>query len=57
MEYIVQAIKVAKNLVQAKANARTPKTRFYAVFLSRIRFVCVITNCFYAYLIFALITR
>ena len=44
MEYAVQDIKVSENLVQAIASARDPKTGFYAVFLCRIRFFCVITN-------------
>ena len=44
MENAVQDIKVSENLVQAEANARASKTGFYAVFLSRIRFLCVITN-------------
>ena len=44
MGYAVQDIKVSENLVQAEANARAYKTGFYAVFLSRIRFLCVITN-------------
>ena len=54
MEYAVQDIKVSKTLVQAEANARAPKTVFYAVFLSRIRFPYVITNCFYACLGFCI---
>ena len=44
MEYDVQDIKVSENLVQAEAKARVQKIGFYAVFLSRIRFLCVITN-------------
>ena len=38
MEYAVQHIKVSENLVQAEANARAPKTGFYAVFLSEYDF-------------------
>ena len=34
MEYAVQDIKVSENLVQAEANARSPKTGFYAGFLT-----------------------
>ena len=56
MEYAVQDIKVSENLVQAEANARAPKTGFYAVFLSRIRFLCVITNLFLHNLNFCIIT-
>ena len=41
MEYAVQDIKVSENLVQAEVNARASKTGFYAVFLSRIRFLCM----------------
>ena len=55
MEYAVQDIKGSENLVQAEANARAPKTGFYAVFLSRIRFLCVIINLFYACLNFCII--
>ena len=44
MDYAVQDIKVSKNLMQAETNARAAKTGFYAVFLSRIRFLCVITD-------------
>ena len=36
MEYAAQDIKVSEDLVQAKENARAPKTGFYAVFLSQI---------------------
>ena len=34
MEYAVQDIKVSENLVQAEENARSPKTGFYAGFLT-----------------------
>ena len=44
MDYAAQDIEVSENLVQAETNARAPKTGFYAVFLSRIRLFCVITN-------------
>ena len=44
MEHAVQDIKVSENLVQVIASARVPKTGFYAVFLSRTRFLCVINN-------------
>ena len=44
MEYVVQAVKVLDNLVHAEANVRAPKTAFYAVVLSKIHFLCVITN-------------
>ena len=44
MEYAVQDIKVSENVVQAEANVKAPKTGFYAGFLSRVRFLCVITN-------------
>ena len=42
MEYVVQAFKVLKNLVHAKANARAQKTGFFN--LTQTRFLCVITN-------------
>ena len=44
MEYAVLAIKVSENLVQAEANARAPKTGFYAIFLSQTRSLWVTTN-------------
>ena len=44
MEYAVQAIKVSENLLQVETNARDLKIGFYAVFLSQIRFLCVIIN-------------
>ena len=44
MEYVVQAFKVLKNLLHAEANARAPKSAFFAAFLSQTRFVCVIIN-------------
>ena len=52
MDSALQDINVSKNLVQAETNARVTKTGFYAVFLSRIRFLCVITDRFYACLHF-----
>ena len=44
MEYIVQALKVLKNLLHAEANARAPKTGFFATFLIQTQFPCLITN-------------
>ena len=44
MGYAVQDIKVSENLVQAETNAKALRTGFYVVFLSRIRFLCMITN-------------
>ena len=38
MEYVIQAIKVSKNLVHAGADARAPKTGFFAVFLIQTQF-------------------
>ena len=58
MEYVVQAFKVLKTLVHAEANVRTEKPGFFVAFLTQItqtRFLCVITNQFYACLDFALI--
>ena len=40
MEYVEQDVKVSENLVLGEAYVTAPKTGFYAVFLSRIRFVC-----------------
>ena len=44
MEHAVQDIKVLESYVQAEANARAPKAGFYAFFLCRIQFLCMITN-------------
>ena len=48
MKYVVQAFKVLKNLVHAEANARAQKTGFFVAFLTQTRFLCMITNKFYA---------
>ena len=56
MEYVVQAFKVLKNVVDAEANARAQKTGFFAAFLTQARFLCVITINFMHAWIFALIT-
>ena len=39
MEYVVQALKVFRNLVQVEAKARSPKTGFYAASLIQTRFL------------------
>ena len=44
MEYVVQAFKVLKNLVHTEANARAQKTEYFVAFLTKTRFLCVITN-------------
>ena len=44
MEYVVQALKVLKNLAHAEANARAQKTRFFIAFLTQTRFLRVIIN-------------
>ena len=48
MEYVAQAFQVLKTLVHAEANARAQKSGFFAAFLTLTRFLCVITNQFYA---------
>ena len=48
MEYAVQAFKVLKNLVHTEANARAQKTGCFVAFLTQTRFLCMITNQFYA---------
>ena len=57
MEYVIQAIKVSKNLVHAGANARAPKTGFFAVFLIQTQFFTrsLLILCMLTW-IFALIT-
>ena len=42
MENVAQANKVSENLVQTEADPSASKTGFYAVFLSQIRFLCLI---------------
>ena len=54
MEYVVQAFKVLKTLVHAEANVRAQKTGFFVAFLTQTRFLCVITNQFYACLDFCI---
>ena len=54
MQYVVQAFKVLKNLVHAEANARAQNTGFFVAFLTQTRFLCVITNSFYACLDFSI---
>ena len=51
MVYAVQDIKASENLVQAEANARASKTGFYSVFLSRIRFLCVLTKAWFVFVV------
>ena len=36
MEYVVQAVKVLKNLVHAEANARAKKTEYFVAFLTNL---------------------
>ena len=60
MEYVVQAIKILRKLVNAQTNARCPKTGFYAASLNRTRFFGVFTNprelaCKFCILIYAII--
>ncbi len=38
MEYVVQDIKVLRNLMEAEANARCLKTGFFTAFLIQIQF-------------------
>ena len=51
MVYAVQDIKASENLVQAESNARASKTGFYSVFLSRIRFLCVLTKAWFVFVV------
>ena len=52
MEYAVQAFKVLKNLVHVE---KAQKTGYFVAFLTKTRFLCVITNNFMHVWIFALI--
>ena len=44
MEYVIQAFKALKNLVDAEANAKAKKTGFFAAFLTQARFLYVVTS-------------
>ncbi len=44
MEYVVQSLKILRNLVHAETNARCQKTGFYAASLIQTRFLCVIND-------------
>ena len=43
MEYVVKVFKVLKNLVHTEANARAQKTEYFVAFLTKTRFLCVIS--------------
>ncbi len=44
MEYVVQALKVLRNLVHAETNARCQKNGFYAASLIQTRFLSVFND-------------
>ena len=44
MEYVVQALKVLKNLMHGEANEKAKNTVFFAAFLTQTRFLYMVTS-------------